>query len=202
MRLILVRHGQTPSNVVRALDTAIPGPGLTDLGHEQARSLVPRLAQERIDRIYVSTLTRTHLTAAPLAQSLRLEPVIRDGLREIDAGELEMSRDIGHIEAYLSRVFSWIDGDLDPVIPGTTATGADVLLRFDDVVNEAHAQAPGGTAVLVSHGAVISTWAGARGTNVDADFVKANHVENTGTVILTGDPGAWAVERWQDVTPL
>ena len=32
MRLLLIRHGQTPSNVLGLLDTAVPGPGLTDLG--------------------------------------------------------------------------------------------------------------------------------------------------------------------------
>jgi release factor glutamine methyltransferase len=36
VRLLLIRHGQTPSNVLGLLDTAPPGPGLTDLGVEQA----------------------------------------------------------------------------------------------------------------------------------------------------------------------
>lgn len=35
MRLILIRHGQTPSNVEHFLDTAVPGPGLTELGSQQ-----------------------------------------------------------------------------------------------------------------------------------------------------------------------
>ena len=36
MRLILVRHGQTPSNIERLLDTGAPGPGLTELGLAQS----------------------------------------------------------------------------------------------------------------------------------------------------------------------
>ncbi|MCM1975585.1 histidine phosphatase family protein, partial [Streptomyces sp. G1] len=36
MRLLLVRHGQTPTNVDYLLDTAVPGPGLTELGLAQA----------------------------------------------------------------------------------------------------------------------------------------------------------------------
>ena len=36
MRLILIRHGQTHSNVAHALDTTVPGADLTDLGREQA----------------------------------------------------------------------------------------------------------------------------------------------------------------------
>ena len=34
-RLVLVRHGQTPSNVAGVLDTALPGPGLTEEGQQQ-----------------------------------------------------------------------------------------------------------------------------------------------------------------------
>lgn len=64
MRLILIRHGQTPSNVAFLLDTAVPGPGLTDLGEKQAAALPQTLADVDIDLLYVSTLTRTQLTAA------------------------------------------------------------------------------------------------------------------------------------------
>ena len=35
-RLFLVRHGQTTSNEIHALDTALPGASLTTLGREQA----------------------------------------------------------------------------------------------------------------------------------------------------------------------
>jgi Phosphotransferase enzyme family len=47
MRLLLVRHAQTASNVGRALDTAIPGAALTGLGHEQAARLVTRRERGR-----------------------------------------------------------------------------------------------------------------------------------------------------------
>ena len=35
MDLLLIRHAQTHSNVVRALDTGLPGADLTDLGERQ-----------------------------------------------------------------------------------------------------------------------------------------------------------------------
>ena len=38
--LILLRHGQTTSNVDRLLDTRLPGAALTELGQEQALSLI------------------------------------------------------------------------------------------------------------------------------------------------------------------
>ena len=55
MRLLLIRHGQTPSNVLGLLDTAVPGPGLTDLGQQQAAALPETLADYRIDAIYASS---------------------------------------------------------------------------------------------------------------------------------------------------
>ncbi|MFI5427738.1 histidine phosphatase family protein [Aeromicrobium sp. UC242_57] len=39
MRLILIRHGQTPANVDGVLESTVPGPGLTELGLEQAAEL-------------------------------------------------------------------------------------------------------------------------------------------------------------------
>ena len=44
LRLVLVRHGRTPSNVRHRLDTALPGPGLDELGHAQAEEVAGLLA--------------------------------------------------------------------------------------------------------------------------------------------------------------
>jgi len=85
MHLALIRHGQTPSNLLGLLDTAVPGPGLTDLGTEQAAALPAALSGQRIDVLYASPQVRAQLTAAPLAAERGLSVVIRDGLREIEA---------------------------------------------------------------------------------------------------------------------
>ena len=69
MKLRLIRHGQTPNNVARVLDTAEPGALLTQLGHDQAEALPQKLVTVSIDSLYVSTLTRTQLTAQPLARA-------------------------------------------------------------------------------------------------------------------------------------
>jgi broad specificity phosphatase PhoE len=62
VRLLLIRHGQTPGNVLGQLDTAHPGPGLTELGEHQAEALSRALANERIHALYASTLVRTQIT--------------------------------------------------------------------------------------------------------------------------------------------
>jgi probable phosphoglycerate mutase len=89
MRLILVRHGQTPDNVGGFLGTTVPGPGLTGLGLEQSAAIPGALAGENIGAIFVSTMIRTHLTATPLSQHLALPLTIRAGLRELDAGHCQ-----------------------------------------------------------------------------------------------------------------
>ena len=135
MRLILVRHGQTGSNVAGLLDTAGPGADLTDLGRQQAAALPDALDGARIDVVYASTLVRTQQTAAPLSASLGREIQVRDGLREVSAGRLEMLGDPVSVSTYLRTVFGWSDGDLGTRMPGAES-GAEVFARYDEVVAE------------------------------------------------------------------
>lgn len=197
MRLILIRHGQTDSNVGGLLDTAEPGADLTELGREQAQALPDVLAEEPIEAIYASTLVRTQQTAAALATSLNLDVQVRDGVREVSAGDLEMLGDGGSIHTYLETIFRWSDGGLGFRMPGGE-TGTEVYERFDTVVAEA-AGSGVDTAVIVSHGAVIRTWTAARAENITTEFAAGNAVTNTGAVVLEGSPeSGWTVLTWED----
>ncbi len=194
MKLILVRHGQTPANVDGLLDTAYPGELLTDLGHQQAAALVDALADQHITAAFASSRVRTQLTASPLAQARGIPVHVRDGLREISAGDLEMAGDIDSIRAYRRVVDSWADGDLSPVLPGGES-GHEVLARFDAVVEEAcDVAAP--CAALFSHGAVIRCWSAQRGVNVPTGFGGVNVLFNTEIVELDRIDGQWHVLRW------
>ena len=195
MRLILVRHGQSPSNVRHLLDTAVPGPGLTALGATQAAALPAALAGVDVDAIYASNLVRAQQTAGPLARALGLPVRVRAGLREIAAGDLEMRADAASAERYLSTVFGWPSGDRDVRMPGGE-NGTEVLDRFDRVVAEIAASGSR-TAVLVSHGAMIRVWAGARAHNLHPQFTATHALENTAMVVLEGDPpSGWQLTRW------
>lgn len=200
MRLILVRHGETPTNVDYLLDTAVPGPGLTALGERQAAALPGALADEEIEAVYASTLIRTQLTAAPLAAARGLEVRVRDGIREISAGDLEMVH--GHSEQgerYLRTVFAWAAGDTDLRLPGGES-GTEFLARYDAVVAEA-ADSGAGTVALVSHSAAIRTWSAARAHNVDVPFAAGHRLANTGVVVLEGSPAdGWKALIWAGAT--
>jgi probable phosphoglycerate mutase len=190
VRLILVRHGQTPSNVRGLLDTRIPGPGLTSLGLEQASALPEALSGESFSAIYVSTMVRTQLTAAHLAASRELETIERAGLREITSGDLEMCADADSVTLYMRTIFDWTRGDPEKRIPGGES-GAEFLARFDGVIDEASAAGHSSIA-LVSHGAAIRAWTAARCVNVPSDFIASNPLHNTGIVVVEGEPG----EEW------
>lgn len=168
MRLLLIRHGQTPSNLKHLLDTAEPGPGLTSLGQEQAAALPDALASERIDALYASTLVRTQLTAAPLAAATGLEVRVRAGVRELAAGDLEMRGDDEAARRYMHTAFAWSAGDVGLRMPGGE-NGVEALGRFDAVVAEAHEDGAE-TVAVVSHGAAIRMWVAARADNVDVAY--------------------------------
>ncbi|MFS4095404.1 histidine phosphatase family protein [Streptomyces sp. AF1A] len=200
MRLLLIRHGQTPSNVDHLLDTAVPGPGLTPLGEAQAAALPSALAGEAVEAVYASTLIRTQLTAAPLAAARGLPVLVRDGIRELSAGDLEMlPGDAPEAEPYMRTVFAWAAGDTALRIPGGES-GEEALARYDAVVAEAAASGAAAVA-MISHGAAIRMWTAARADNVDIRFAAARPLANTGAVILEGSPSdGWKALSWEGAT--
>ncbi|KQM26191.1 MULTISPECIES: histidine phosphatase family protein [unclassified Frigoribacterium] len=200
MRLLLIRHGQTPDNVEGVLGTVAPGVGLTDLGRRQAEALPAALADETIGALLVSTLVRTQLTAAPLAAARGLAPTVLDGLREVKAGDLEGRHDIEAVTAYVGCVFSWASGDLDVRVPGSE-DGHEFYARYDAALADLIAGAEGDgheTVAAVSHGAAIRAWVGSRAVNADDEFIRQHLLENTGVVTLEGSIEAgWRLQTWQ-----
>lgn len=193
MRLLLIRHAETTANADRLLDTSPPGADLSATGREQADALVDALADEPLGAIYVSDLVRTQQTAGPLAAARGLDAVVRPGLREIQAGEYEMAPDDGSWEAYLAVLYRWADGDPHARVPGGES-GVEVMRRYDEVVDEVAAHE---VAAIVSHGAVIRAWVGARAVNVDKGFIAASRLYNTAVIVLEGDPtSGWRVVTW------
>jgi len=86
-RIMLIRHGRTAENKQSYVGWKdIP---LSPAGVEQARAVAVRLAEERIDAVYSSPLSRALATACPLAEQRGLSVRVRDALREIDYGQYQ-----------------------------------------------------------------------------------------------------------------
>lgn len=197
MRLLLIRHGQTPHNVTGALDTAFPGAGLTELGRSQATAVPAALADEDVSAVYASPLVRTQLTGSPLAQERSLDVQVREGLQEIAAGDFEMRSDREAVEAYLGALAAWLHRDLDHELAGGT-TGHDFMDRYDAAVRSiAQQHGRDDTVALFSHGAAIRVYA-TLSAGLDAEEVEGMWINNTGMVMLDGHPGdGWDLVRWQ-----
>lgn len=193
MRLLLIRHGQTPSNVDGLLDTARPGPGLTELGVRQAAEIPEALRHERVDGVYVSTLRRTLLTAAALVADRGLDAVELPGIHEIEAGDLEMRHDHEAYRSYLETAFAWGLGDLDRTMPGGT-DGRAFFDRYDESIAMIETE----HAAVFSHGAAIRVWVAGRATNVPPTFAGEHDIQNTGVVELDGSLDAgFTLLSWQ-----
>ncbi len=195
MRLLLIRHGQTQSNVNQELDTAFPGAPLNETGLAQAEALVDALVDERIDALYCSTLTRAQQTAAPLAAARDLEAVIVDGIQEIAAGVEEMST---NWRPYVEMLHSWSPTNLDVGLEGGE-TARQFVSRFTNAV-AAIEQAGDEHVALVSHGAALRVWALTQDPSIGFDF--APHLDNTQWIVLNGSMSSgWKIERWGDAFP-
>ncbi|WP_366179963.1 histidine phosphatase family protein [Actinomyces timonensis] len=215
MRLILVRHGRTIANVMRALDTAFPGQPLDETGREQAATIPGRLEDAGLladlSSLWVSPILRARQTMEPVERATGLRATILPGLREVLAGDLEMATDERSVACYADTTRAWMAGRLGARIPGSLEDGLDTIARFDGAVraiaeHSAH-EAPeggqgGGAALLVSHGTVLRLWAALRaapGGGADPLWVAEHPLRNTGIVVAEGDPDAgWRLIDWND----
>jgi len=86
--LLLVRHGETDWNADGRLQGQTDRP-LSDFGRRQARRLADELADEELEAIYSSDLSRARETAEIVAERLGLPVALDPDLREKDWGTWE-----------------------------------------------------------------------------------------------------------------
>ena len=155
--VLLVRHGESAParpGAPFALKDGHGDPELDPVGVAQAERVGERLANERVDAIYVTSLRRTHETAAPLATRLGLTPIVEPDLREVFLGEWEggeLRARAAAADPIFQRIFEQERWDVIP--------GAEPMEEFDarlqrglHRVVDAH---PDGRVVVVVHGGVI-----------------------------------------------
>jgi probable phosphoglycerate mutase len=199
--LLLARHGQTPSNEQGFLDTAVPGASLTDLGRRQAVALAEAIADQPVRRIFASNQPRAQQTAQPAAEQFGLPVGVLPGLREVSAGDMEMANDRPSVDRYLHALDEWMQHRLDVRMPGGEL-GYEVIERYDRAIAEAVGAVsadPDSAVLVVSHGAIIRTWATVRAQNLEPGYGSRHPLSNTGVVVLEGDlERGWTALQWMD----
>lgn len=175
--ILLIRHGES--------QPAIPGrsfplkdghgdPALHPAGEEQAVLLGERLKSVPFAAIYVTTLRRTHQTAAPLAAHLGLEPQVEADLREVhlgdwDGGEYRIRASEGH-PAFKRAMELQEWGE----IPGAETTAAFFARVRSGLLRIAAAHADRKVAVFAHGGVVAAAMALATGARPFAFLGAAN----------------------------
>ncbi|WP_248965699.1 hypothetical protein [Sphaerisporangium perillae] len=108
MRLLLIRHGQTPSYVAGELDAAFPGAGLTVLGQAQARPVTAERGEKRIGGVYAFS-PGPHPAHRGAARAGRAGG---GGVPGDLAGALEMRSDEETVRGHRECLAAWMHGDL------------------------------------------------------------------------------------------
>ena len=195
LRLLFIRHAQTDSNIDHRFDTECPGPGLNAYGLAQAQTLPANLVGTTLDAVYASSLRRAVMTAAPLAANRQLSVEIRDGLREISAGEFETRNDPEAQERYHDIIFGWSSGAPDVRVPGGP-NGHEFFESFDTVIDE-FSERGLSTVAVVGHGAAIRVWVSARTKNISPTWAITHGLKNISVVVVSGSPRhGWTTLQW------
>jgi broad specificity phosphatase PhoE len=152
-RLYLVRHGATKLTSEDRFSGAI-GVDLSDEGRAQVERLADRLADEKIEAVYCSPLSRTLDSARILASPHKLAPQTEEGLREISHGRWEGLSRREVEERFRDEYVAW---EMDPftVAPEGGESGVAVLARALPVIRDIVARHPDQSIMVVSHKATL-----------------------------------------------
>ena len=156
-RIIAIRHGETAWNAGMRLQghTDI---GLNARGEWQAQRVAQALAEESIDAIYSSDLSRAHATAQAIAQhntSLNNKTVAtRQGLRERGFGTFEGQTYAQIAEDWPEESERWRSRDPHFAPPGGESL-VQLRERIQSTVDALASQHVGEHIVLVAHGGVM-----------------------------------------------
>ena len=204
---MLVRHGESaPAHPDRpfARRDGHGDPPLAPEGQAQARAVGERLAAEhergeRIDALYVTTLQRTHQTAAPLADRLGLQPRVVAELREVYLGDWEGGLLRARAAAGDPMFLQMMAEERWDVVPGAEPL-EDFDRRLRDGIAGLAAAHPDGRVVAVVHGGVIGQLLAAATGATGFAFVGADNGSISELVVLPD--GAWRIRRFNDVSHL
>jgi probable phosphoglycerate mutase len=201
--LILIRHGETAWNRELRFQGHADVP-LNDIGHEQARRLGLRLAEEQVQHILSSDLMRAQQTAAPAAQQLSLPVVTSAGLREQFFGVVEGMRS-DEIQSQHPRAWEeWLEFREDHAMP----EGESPLQFHARILAALGAMATAHTGqrlLVVTHGGVLDmVWRTARGLGLNGP--RQSDIPNAGInrirVADPANPSQIEVLDWADARHL
>jgi len=153
VRLLLIRHA-SPAEEVRGRCYGKLDVGLSDAGGRECEGLVAALAGEPLAAVVSSPALRAVETASPIAAAHGLDVDVRDGLRELDFGELE-GRAYDEIAASLPDLYArWMTDPTSVRFPGGEGY-EDMRRRVHATVEACRRAYDGRLVAAVTHGGVV-----------------------------------------------
>lgn len=199
--ILLVRHGESEPAVPGRAFPLVDGhgdPALSPEGRDQAERLAGRLADRKLDAIYVTTLRRTAETAAPLAEVTGLVPRVEADLREVHLGEWEGGLFRQRVAEGHPIALRMVAEERWEVIPGAEAHDG-FRARVRAGVERVVAAHPGQRVAVVSHGGVIGMVVAEAVGGRPFTFVGADNASITHLVVTAE---RWIVRRFNDTAHL
>jgi len=150
MKITTVRHGQTSWNIERRLQGQ-SDIELDDMGLSQTEKLGLRLANEKIDIIYTSSLKRAAKTAEVINRHHGVELIVVPALREMHCGIYEGRILDGH-EGFGQKLDYHYQNINEPMPEGESIAEISKRVRgfLDEVLAKQHKHV-----VIVSHYGII-----------------------------------------------
>ena len=178
MMVYLIRHGEKASKKENVMDIE-----LTTKGIRQAELVARRLADEAIERIYASDMTRAVQTAEKINELLNVSLVIRPNLREIDMGECETLGWEQALARHPDFKMAFERHEADVPYPGGE-NGEDVWNRALRTIREIEQSGLRRVAVVAHGGTIRSILCGALGLPQARRFFLGNPPEHCGVSML------------------
>jgi len=203
--VLLLRHGESAPHVDGEDFPLVDGhgdPPLSPAGREQAEQAAARLIAtgERIAAVYVTTLQRTHQTAAPLLAALGQEAIVEPDLREVFLGEWEGGEFRIRIAEGDPIAIRAVAEERWEVIPGAEtmeALAARVRAGIQAVVALA---GPDTHVAAIVHGGVIGEVCRQATCSRPFAFVHADNGSLTRLIVLPD--GGWLLRSFNDTAHL
>lgn len=151
MNLIVLRHGEVPSNLKKVYAGKSPE-GLTERGACQAKEVEEKIRSYKVHALYSSPIQRALETAEIIGKKIGLEPVIEKAFREMELGPWEGMSETEIAITYPEEWKIWQSRPTDLKLHGRE-TLHELLERVLIGVQNIHSDAA--NIVVITHVAII-----------------------------------------------
>lgn len=153
--LLVIRHGESHTNVNNDFSCRFIDHGLTQRGMEESTCTALWLSRCGASAIYSSPLRRAKETAVIIGKTIGLDTIIVDeALREVNVGSIEGQPTSKNWQLHNAIIDAWKQGQWDVSFP-EGENFCDLVRRTRLFIQKITVDNPMRRLVLITHGAVI-----------------------------------------------